>query len=70
MGKMAGRGKARRITSIEANASKAKLYEEIKKVAFLLQTGRRKEAEKLLEKIAENDELWLWAILAGLETEE
>ena len=67
---MAGRGKAGRITSIEANASKAKLYAQLRRVSLLLQTGRRKEAEKLLEKIAENDELWLWIVLAGLEPEE
>jgi hypothetical protein len=60
----------RRVTSIEANASKARLHAELQKVARLLQTGRRREAERLLEKIAEDDSLWLWAILAGLETEE
>jgi hypothetical protein len=67
---MAGRGGARKITSIEANASKARLHAQLRKVALLLQTGRRREAERLLKKIAEDDELWLWAILAGLETEE
>jgi hypothetical protein len=66
---MVERGRDRRITSIEANASKAKLYREIKKVARLLREGRRKEAWRLLEKIAENDELWLWAVLEGLEPE-
>jgi hypothetical protein len=59
----------RKITSVEANASKAKLYSELKKVSFLLRAGRRKEAERLLEKIAEDDELWLWTVLAGLEEE-
>ena len=52
--------RTRKVTSIEANASKA---------SFLLRAGRRKEAERLLEKIAEDDELWLWAVLAGLEEE-
>ena len=59
----------RKITSIEANASKARLYSEVKKVALLLQMGRRRETERLIEKIAEDDSLWLWAILEGLETE-
>jgi hypothetical protein len=59
----------RKVTSIEANASKARLCHELKKVGLLLQMGRRREAEKLLEKIAKDDSLWLWAILAGLEAE-
>jgi hypothetical protein len=67
---MVEKRRAKRITSVEANASKARLYTELKKVALLLSVGRRREAEKLLEKIAENDELWLWAVLQGLEAEE
>ena len=59
----------RKITSVEANASKAKLHSEIKKVARLLKEGRRREAERLLKKLARRDDLWLWAVLAGLEEE-
>jgi len=59
----------RKITSVEANASKAALLNEVRKVALLLRMGRRREAERLMKKIASDDSLWLWAILEGLETE-
>jgi hypothetical protein len=57
----------RGITTIEANASKARLLKEVRKVVQLLRQGRRREAEKLMEKIASDDSLWLWVILEGLE---
>ena len=50
----------RRVTSVEANASKAKLLAELDRVERLMRQGRTREAWELVRRIAEDDSYWLW----------